>query len=78
MSNSPGGIQAGRDLNLNVNTDRRMTNTAAAMMVEGLKVIPCQVTVGVLGMGGEPSYLADQLLEIAKGAVPTVMVFSTG
>jgi hypothetical protein len=66
MTNSPGGIQVGRDLN--VNTARRVTQDAANLMVNGLKNKPCQVTVGALGLGGEPDRLADELLQIAQYA----------
>ncbi len=65
MNNSPGGVQVGRDLNINVNTDRRVSRTAADIMIQGLKSTPCPITIGVLGMGGEPDRLANDLYQIA-------------
>lgn len=66
MTNSPGSIQIGRDLN--INTERKILLDAASLMVTGLKRNPCPITVGALGMGGEPSRLADDLLKLVQAA----------
>lgn len=66
MVNSPGSIQVGRDLH--VNTSRSMTQDAVELMIDGLKKEPCQITIGALGLGGEPSQLADELLHIIQRA----------
>ena len=66
MTNSPGGIQVGGDLS--VNLGRKVTQNASNLMVNGLRNKPCQVTVGALGMGGEPTELAYELLQIAQNA----------
>lgn len=64
MTNSPGSIQVGGDFN--VNMARRMTQSGADLMISGLRNKPCQVTVGVLGMGGEPDRLANEILQIVQ------------
>lgn len=57
--NQSGGITA---KNIEINTDRRIDKTNFDFLVDGLKNNQCVITVGVLGNGGEPSFLADQLL----------------
>jgi hypothetical protein len=63
--NQSGGITA---KTVNINTDRRLSAADLDNLIRGLKANPCAITVGVLGMGGEPDYLANQLLEATKSA----------
>lgn len=51
MTNSPGGLQVGGDLQ--VNTDRRLTGEVATNFIASLNGKPCYVRVGVLGVGGD-------------------------
>jgi hypothetical protein len=57
-------------INVAVNQNRRMSNAAATLMIDGLKANPCKITLGVLGMGGEPDELASQIFQIVKRAIP--------
>ena len=58
-----------------VNIDRRISPSAAGIIVRGLTDQPCAVTVGVLGMGGEPEQLANQiLLAVSEDGRPAVGV----
>lgn len=66
MNNSPGAIQVGG--NLSVNAERQVTQTAINLLMKRLKNKPCPVTVGVLGLGGEPLQLANDLLQILQNA----------
>ena len=45
-----------------------MSSAAADVMINGLKRDPCTVTIGVLGTGGEPDRLANEILAIARRA----------
>lgn len=60
-----GGITA---KNVKINTDRRLNQDNFDALVNGLSENRCEITVGVLGMGGEQGFLADQLLLAAKKA----------
>ncbi len=74
MEESPGSVQIGGDLN--VNTARRIKGKYANKLIQTLKDNPCTITVGVLGMGGEPEALANDFLLIAKKAgCPTKGVY---
>jgi hypothetical protein len=65
MENSPGGFQVAG--NVNVDVSRRLSPSAAASLVAALRSRPPrQVTVGALGMGGDITRLADEILQLAK------------
>lgn len=68
MSSSPGSTQIAVTGDLNVNTDRHIRGILAETLQQRLKASPCSITVGVLGMGGEPDALANEFLRIAKSA----------
>jgi len=72
MRDSPGGIQVGRDMNIALNTERKLTDSAVAMMIDGLRVNKCPITVGVLGTGGETEQLASQIYMTVRKAIPEV------
>ena len=61
MNASPNAIQAGRDVY--VNQDRKLTKSSAADISANLSIHPCDITVGVWGMGGESDVLAESLLK---------------
>jgi hypothetical protein len=50
MIDSPGGMQAGRDIN--IGTDRQLSLSALSVLQTGFRGVPCAVTVGALGVGG--------------------------
>lgn len=68
MTDSPGGTQIAVNGDLNINTDRRLRGNISDSLVQRLKTYPCPITVGVLGVGGEPNLLAEDFLRIAKAA----------
>jgi hypothetical protein len=66
--NQSGGITAGT---INVNLDRRLTESAALELARNLRNSQSSITVLALGAGGEPSALADQLLSVIKISLPS-------
>ncbi len=64
-NNQYGGITA---YEVNINTDRQIDPTVAAVLTGVLQSESCQITVGALGMGGESDQLANQLLSAAQNA----------
>lgn len=66
MKDSPGGVQIAGDLH--INSDRRLTGEIANGLVASLRGKACHIRVGVLGMGGEPDRLANDVFEIAQRA----------
>jgi hypothetical protein len=76
MTGSPGALQVAVAGDVNVNTDRRLRGRPAETLVGFLRTNPCPVTVGALGMGGDPEILANDFLAIAKAAgCPTQGIF---
>lgn len=67
MTNSPGGMQAARDIN--INTNRRLTHDSARRIQRALSTAQCPLSIGVLGLGGEPSEFADNLLRTCQIAM---------
>lgn len=63
--NQSGGITAKE---VNINTDRQIDRTVGKALIGILQSENCQITVGALGMGGEPDQLANQLLSAAQNA----------
>jgi hypothetical protein len=72
MNNSPNGVQvAGNingDVNIDINTNRKIPVNLKDSLFIGLKNNPCQITIGVLGIGGEPTEFAEELYNIIKQA----------
>lgn len=66
MKDSPGGVQIGGDLH--INSDRRLTGEIANSLVASLRSKACHIRVGVLGVGGEPDRLANDVFAIAQRA----------
>lgn len=66
MKDSPGGVQIAGDLH--INSDRRLTGEIANGLVASLRGKACHIRVGVLGMGGEPDRLANDVFAIAQQA----------
>jgi hypothetical protein len=61
MIGSPGGMQAGRDINVGI--DRQLSSSALNFLQTGFRGVPCSITVGTLSLGGEPDRLASQLFD---------------
>ena len=68
MTNSPGSVQIGGDMKgqINIDTDRKITSEAKDLFISGLNNNKCNIQVGVLGTGGEPSELAEEILSLSK------------
>lgn len=68
MASSPGSTQIAITGNVTVNTDRRLRGAISETLLKRLRRFPCPITVGALGVGGEPDALAGDFLRIAKAA----------
>lgn len=63
--NQTGGITAHT---VNVNNDRNISQSVSNEISEILRTNNCEITIGALGMGGEPDKLANQLLIAAQNS----------
>lgn len=77
INNSQGVVQIGGNNygNINIDTKRRLSDESKHFIKENLAGTNCSVAIGVLGMGGEPSEFAEELLLLLSENCLTSGVF---